>query len=617
MLTGLKMKLTSKFFLVILVWAAWFPVIHAQESGFFSVRSAQQKKPLPAEEAFQVSAQKVSESLINIHWQVAPGYYLYQPSIQVNTETENTFLELLPLPEGKMKNDIVYGDVAVYFDDLLAQVRVKSDAQTFKINVVYQGCLDQSICYPVMTKTFSFEIGDTSDSGPASKGAVSDEWGAIFSEAGRSDRLATMLSQSFWLALGAFFLLGLLASLTPCVLPMIPILSSLILSHQDVTPNRFSFKGLKLSFAYVLGMASTYGLIGFLAAQGGGLITPYFQQSWLLVMTALIFVFLSLSMLGCYEIRLPQAIQNKLLSYEYYRRGGLFWLWLTGALASLIVSPCVVAPLAAAVLFITQTNDTLLGISALFVLAMGMGVPLLLIGTMAGRLLIKSGSWMVGVQRLIGLLMLATAWWIVRPIFSESVWLVGWGVFSLLLAVFIETGLKKGLVGFGHLLLKTVFLISLLFGSAVIFFSAFSLVMQALSPASSVLQPNISSERSSEEFVEFKVIDTDAKLQSAIQSALPQFSFVEVYANWCVSCVEFERKVLNDPEVWVALSSFQKIRLDLSDFSQEKKQLLNQLELIGPPAHLFFDREGNELRDLRVIGDISKKEFLLILQQVK
>jgi thiol:disulfide interchange protein DsbD len=414
---------------------------------------------------------------------------------------------------------------------------------------------------------------------------------------------------NFWLIISFFFGAGLLLALTPCIFPMIPILSGIIVGQGHKITQKHAFI---LSLAYVLGMAITYAIAGVVAGLSGDLISNAMQTPAVLGSFAAIFVVLSLAMFGFYDLQLPTALQSRLSSTSNQLRGGhISSVFVMGALSAIIMGPCVAAPLAAALLYIGKTHDALLGGTALFTLALGMGAPLLLIGTSAGALLPKAGAWMEAVKRFFGVLMLALAIWIVQPLLPISVQMLLWATLLIISSTYLHvldvqphhtTGwhkLQKGL-GLFILLLGIAYLIGALSGSKDILrpLSGFA-VAQAATPTHS-----------------FKRIKTAAELEQHIAQSKGQIVMLDFYADWCVSCKEMERNTFSEAAVQNRLTTATLLQLDMTNNTTDDKALLKRFGLYGPPAILFFDKQGKESSDFRVVGYQDAEQFSQTLQKV-
>jgi thioredoxin:protein disulfide reductase len=423
-----------------------------------------------------------------------------------------------------------------------------------------------------------------------------------------------------WLVAAGFFGFGLLLALTPCVLPMIPILSGIIVgdkkAHHHATSRLHSFN---LSLAYVLGMALSYTLAGIAAGLSGQLLSNALQSPWILATTAFIFVVLAFSMFGFYELRLPHSIENRMINTTNKLKGGQFiGVFIMGIISALIVSPCVAAPLAGALLYIGQTHDVVLGGVALFALSLGMGVPLLLIGASAGHVLPKAGAWMTAVRNFFGVLMLAVAIYIVSPVLPTSIQMVLWAALLIIPAIYLHaldnlplnsaTGRSHPWMRFW----KGIGIILLVLGIA--------LLIGAVSGAKSPLQPlaglRLASATHNEASLPFIRIKNTAELDAHIDAAKGKIVMLDFYADWCISCKEMEQFTFSDPDVQKSLKNVVMLQADVTDNTAEDLALLKRFNLFGPPGIIFFNRSGQEIKPSKVVGYEDATKFLAIVNQV-
>lgn len=485
---------------------------------------------LPADEAFKLGVEQKNTGL-SASFTVVKGYYLYKDRIKISTMPASQVS--ISLPVGEIKDDPNFGKMEVYHHDFSGIIAFNPlPTAPFKLTVKYQGCSEKGLCYPPQTKVFDFAgfTSNSADTTPNEQGSLS----------------GALKSGNLWIIAGVFFVAGLLLSLTPCVLPMIPILSGIIIgSHKNKTLSKLAT--FNLSLAYVLGMALAYTLAGIAAGLSGQLLSNVLQNIWVLGTTAILFVLLALSMFGVYELRLPSRIEDRLIHTSNNLKGGKFaGVFGMGALSALIVSPCVAAPLAGALIYISQTHNVVLGGIALFALAIGMGVPLLLIGASAGALLPKAGKWMTLVRNLFGVLMLAMAVWIVWPVLP-------------------------------------------------------SVIKQ---PVTKLLRLQ------NEQLLQFERVKNLAELNEKIKLAKGKAVMLDFYADWCVACKELEQTTFADATVADALKNTVLLQIDMTDNTMDDTVLLKHFELFGPPAILFFDATGHEIKGKRVIGYQTAAKFL-------
>jgi thiol:disulfide interchange protein DsbD len=418
-----------------------------------------------------------------------------------------------------------------------------------------------------------------------------------------------------WLIIIGFFSFGLLLALTPCVLPMIPILSGIIVGDKKVHHHATSrLHAFNLSLAYVFGMSLSYSLAGVAAGLSGQLLSNALQSPWMLGSTALVFVFLSFSMFGFYELRLPSGIENRMVNVANGIKGGQFiGVFTMGALSALIVSPCVAAPLAGALIYISQTHDVLLGGIALFALSIGMGVPLLLIGASAGHVLPKAGIWMTTVRNFFGILLLGVAIYMISPVISLSLQMILWAALLIIPAIYLHaldplpensSAPSRLLKGIGIMLLAL----------------GVTMIIGAASGAKSAWQPlaGLTAQKTNQtsSALSFKRIHSIGELKANLQNAKGKLVMLDFYADWCVACKELEQFTFSDPAVKQALQDAVLLQADVTANSPEEVALLNRFKLFGPPGIIFFNKSGKEITPLKVIGYQSPEDFMKVLNQL-
>jgi thiol:disulfide interchange protein DsbD len=576
---------------------------------------------LPPEQAFQLAVQARDAETLIAQLTPAKDYYLYRDRISFSVqEPPGIMVAGVRFPKGKPKADPTFGTVEVFHDPFDVVIRLQRSgepADRLTLRASYQGCNEPlGVCYPPIEKTISVALSNAVASGAPSQAAQETPGGASESSAPpRSDssedgsfrRLFT--GGSTWALVAAFFGFGLLLAFTPCMLPMIPILSGIIVGQGHTMTRRHA---LGLSAVYVLGMAITYAAAGVAAGLAGTLLAAYLQTPWVLGSFAAIFVLLALSMFGFYELQLPTSLQSRLASAGSRVKGGrVAGAFLMGVLSAVIVGPCVAAPLAGALLYIGQTGDTIFGGLALFSMAVGMGVPLLVVGATAGALLPKAGPWMVSVKRLFGVMMLALAIYLVSPVIPLVAQQLLWAVLLIVSAVFLHAIDPLPHDAPGHRrLFKGVGVIGLAGGVA--------LLIGALSGSKDLLQPlgglggapvEVRRELA---FVPVKsVADLDARLQAARGRPV----MLDFWAEWCVSCKEMDRFTFSDAQVQARLKNVLLLRADVTANSADDQALLRRFSLFGPPGIVFFDTRGTELA-YRVIGFEPPQKFLASLDRV-
>lgn len=554
---------------------------------------------LPAEEAFKLAIKRDGNT-ITAQFGVAKDYYLYRDKVHLTVkQPQGTTLGKISFPKAEEKDDPTFGRMAIYRQDFTASAQLQGGkpSGTVVIEASWQGCNEASgICYPPLEQQFT--LTGTGTTGTTANAPATSE----------SDSIASLFKGgSFWMVVASFFGFGLLLALTPCVFPMIPILSGIIVGHGDKVTKTHGFL---LSVAYVLGMAITYAVAGVAAGLSGTLISTALQTPWALGTGAAIFVLLSLSMFGFYELQLPSALQSRMTEASNRLHGGHFTsVFGMGALSALIVGPCVAAPLAGALIYIGQTGDIVLGGVSLFAMALGMGVPLLLIGLSAGALLPKAGGWMDAVKRFFGVLLLAVAIWLIQPL------LPAWGSMLLWAALLIPYGVHLGAldhtpVGWPRLW-KSFGVILLTAGMA--------FVVGVMGGSRDILQPLAvfaggSSSAAAGTHLQFTRVKSVAELDAAIARNAGKPVMLDFYADWCVSCKEMENITFADPRVQAALQGVVLLQADVTANSEDDKALLKRFGLFGPPGILFFDRNGKQ-NPFKVIGYEKPETFLESLKK--
>jgi thiol:disulfide interchange protein DsbD len=590
------------------------PLAHA---GFLdnlsNMGGTKQPKFLPPDEAFQLKLVARDAHTLQSSFTITEGYYLYRDKIKLSSK--DSAIKITPnLPQGDMKNDPNFGPTQVLHHSFQADAALEGIgdvASSVTVDAVYQGCSEQGLCYPPINKTLVVDLTPASFAAVPSNATVNaaPAPSILAPPENESTKIAHIFKGgSFWLIISFFFGAGLLLSLTPCVFPMIPILSGIIVGRGHKITKMHAFI---LSAAYVLGMAVTYAAAGIAAGFSGDLISNALQTPWVLGSFAAVFVVLSLSMFGFYELQMPTALQSKLTDTSNKLHGGhLGGVFVMGALSAVIMGPCVAAPLAGALLYIGQTHDAVLGGVALFVLALGMGAPLLLIGTSAGVLLPKAGAWMEAVKRFFGVMLLALAIWIVQPLLPMSVQMLLWAALLLFSAIYLGAFSTLPVHAKGiHKLQKGFALLVLLLGVGYL--------VGALSGARDILRPlgAIShSEGTEVSALKFTRIKDIADLDQRITQAHGQPVMLDFYADWCVSCKEMERYTFSDASIQAKLKGYLLLQADVTANSEADKELLKRFGLFGPPGILFFNAQGTENSDARVVGYQDATQFLKSIQ---
>jgi thiol:disulfide interchange protein DsbD len=568
----------------------------------------QQPVFLPPDQAFMLEVRTRDTHTLQANFTVTPGYYLYRDKVTFATTDDQIKIASINFPKGELKHDPNFGETEVFHQPFQVEIildRTGDIASHITLNASYQGCSEQGLCYPSQDKVLQIDLPDGKQPVPSPAAENRKPQTVNSVPQTENSKIAELFKHgSFWLIVSFFFGAGLLLALTPCVFPMIPILSGIIVGRGHKITKAHAFI---LSLSYVLGMAITYAAAGVVAGLSGDLISSALQTPWVLGSFAAVFVLLSLSMFGFYELQLPSSWQSKLSDTSNRLHGGhLSGVFVMGALSAIIMGPCVAAPLAGALLYIGQTHDAILGGVALFTLALGMGAPLLLIGTSAGVLLPKAGAWMDSVKRFFGVLLLALAIWIIQPLLPASVQMLLWGSLLVLTAAYLRVidALPHNAKGF-HKLMKGVGLLALLLGIAYL--------IGALSGARDVLRPLDAvcavCKADTQPAPLFSRIANLAELDARLKNAGGKIVMLDFYADWCVSCKEMERYTFADPAIQSRLRSAILLQADVTANSPADKELLKKFGLYGPPGMLFFDAQGREMGDFRVVGYQNSEEF--------
>jgi thiol:disulfide interchange protein DsbD len=579
----------------------------------------------PPEQPYRFQAQVADHNTLLLTWEITPGTYLYQEKIGISlAQAGDVTLGEIALPRPTIKKntpraDGSIGDVAVYYDKLELQVpliRTTQEAREIKLKVVYQGCADQGICYPPERKSITLSLPAAGQAiqpvGTATLEGIADTPQQQLSE---QDRIAAILAnENAFVALLFFVGFGLLLALTPCVFPMIPILSGIIVGQgESITPSR----GFFLSLIYVLAMASTYALAGVVAGLLGHNIQADLQSPWLLATFALIFVLLALSMFGFYELQLPTRWQSRLTEISNRQQGGtLLGVAIMGFLSALIIGPCVAPPFAGGLIYIANTGDAVLGGSAFFALGIGMGLPLLVIGASAGKLLPRAGAWMDSVKSVFGALFLAVAILLLERILPAAVSLALWGTLLIVSAIYMGALRELPVEASGwSRLWKGLGVVLMIYGGL--------MLVGAAAGGKDTLQPLrgvnlLGAEAEASRHTIFQRIKSVADLERelATAKAAKRPVMIDFYADWCNSCKQLERYTFSDPAVIKALDGFVLLQADVTARDDTDKALQNRFGVTAPPAIVFFNSEGKEQRELRLVGFAAADYFVAHLQRV-
>jgi thiol:disulfide interchange protein DsbD len=560
---------------------------------------------LPPEVAFRVAARMEAPDRVRLSWAIAPGYYLYRSRLKFATSSPGLSLAAAELPDGDTKSDEYFGKQVVYHMELIAHLGVKRAAgagHLLDLAVTYQGCAEAGLCYPPITRPFKLDLdsaaaltsGATPGGGTGARPFVSEQ-----------DKLADAIrGGSLFTMLALFFAAGLVVAFTGCVLPTVPILSSIIVGQgSEVT----TLRSFALSLTYVLGMALTYTVAGALTAASGLQVQAMFQQTWIVVLFAMLIVAMAASMFGAFAVQMPAFIQSRVADLSNRQRGGTFGgVAVMGMLSALIITACVAPAMIAALTVISQSGNVFRGASALFAMSMGMGFPLLLIGTSAGRLLPRAGAWMDDVKRLGGCLMLGVAAWIFARLLNDTQALL---LYSVPVVAAVIVLWRFAVRGTALKVMRFAALASALY--------AVALVVGFAQGANSPLHP-LAGRAAQGASPEFQRVRTLAELDRAVgaASAAGRAVMLDFYADWCVSCKEMERDTFNDPQVRAAMARMTLLRADVTANDENDRALLQRFGIFGPPTIAFYGVDGTERSRYRVVGYMKSPAFLDVLARV-
>ncbi|WP_139347018.1 protein-disulfide reductase DsbD [Herbaspirillum sp. VT-16-41] len=556
---------------------------------------------LPPEQAFQLSGRMVDAGTLELSYRIADGYYMYRDRFHFSAE--GATLGEPQFPPGKRKyDDNFQKEVETYHQSVTARMPVSGAVDRFTVVAVSQGCADKGLCYPPMTLKLTMSPQATGQSVGAGGGDAMQATGGS-----DIDGIAAVLkSGKLWSILSLFFVLGIGLSFTPCVLPMLPILSSIIVGQQTAAGGGRA-RSFLMSVAYSLGMALVYTALGVAAGMLGEGLSAYLQNPWMLAGFALLMAVLALSMFDVYTLQVPASVQSRLSSASGNGSGKWLGVFLMGAISALIVGPCVAAPLAGALLYISQTGNVVLGGSALFAMAAGMSVPLLLIGASAGALLPRAGAWMDAVKRFFGVLMLGTALWMVSPVIPSWLQMAGWAMLGIGYGAFLLWSRPAGWIARG-------------LGLAVVTLGLLQLV-SVVTGGRDPLAPlsHLRAQGTAVAGTDFVRIRSSAELDAALQQNAAgerRPVMLDFYADWCVSCKEMERFTFSDQRVKERFGQMLLLQIDVTANNADDRAMLKRFNLFGPPGIMFFDADGRELVQRRVIGYQDADKFMSTLQNL-
>ncbi len=572
---------------------------------------AQESEPLPLDKAFEFSAMVKDEQTIVVKWHIAPEHLLYKDKLKfvlANPKIAKLSDPLFPI--ATTKQDINLGQYQVYSNDIqiAIPVMVKQHAKIIDLKVTYQGCAVSGYCYPPTTKEVSLNMKD--NFGKYIEGKIvptpieTNEEDNMINNLLENGKIITIIV--------SFFGFGLLLSFTPCVLPMIPILSGIIIGHRRKLTTH---KAFYLSSAYVLSMATTYAIAGILVGYLGSTLQVLFQQPWILIASSFIFVVLAFSMFGFYEIQLPTELQNKLNNVTSKITGGSYLsVAIMGSLATLILSPCVTPALVGALAYIAKTGNALLGGLSLFSLGLGMGAPLIAIGTAHGNFLPKAGKWMNAVKNFFGVILLAMAIWILNRILPNHLIMFLWGCLLIITSMYVgffESTNKK--THYKHFR-RGLGIIMLIYGILLAVGAGFG-NQNPIKPLEnlSTVQHEASCEKLS--FTTIKTLD-DFKTALAEAKSEHKNILLDFYADWCIACQNMQNDIFPNHYIAPLLKNFILLQANVTRNDQLDIELQKYFKVIAPPTILFFDPNGNEIKNHRIIGEIGVNKFMWHLQEI-
>ena len=570
------------------------PAQAANNTVLNSLLAPKQQTFLPVNEAFQFDFDQQGTILFT-GWEIAPGYYIYKHKLEIIAK--NAKIKVPELDPGVEIEDEFFGKTEVYFDELVVVSRLSDIGEDAVVKIRYQGCAEAGLCYPPEVITLPLSMLNKASDKPSKTTETAAPAGN-----NSNDFVNKLAEQDFLTNLAVFFGVGVLLAFTPCVFPMFPILSSLIAGQSKLSTK----KAFALSFVYVQGMAVTYAALGLVVAAVGGQIQGYLQSPAVLISFSLLFVLLAFAMFGWYEIKLPEKFMTRLTNVSNQQKGGNYTgVFFMGVLSGLIASPCTTAPLSAALLYVAQSGDYLVGGLTLYVLSLGMGLPLLLLGTSGGKLLPKAGAWMEQVKMLFGFVMLVVPLVLLERILEWNTILLLGSVWLIITALFLHHWQSQEQAS----KLKTT-----LWAAAVLFMIGGVLTAKhVLMPPAKVTTVATASDG------KFKLLPDLAALREEVAQANQQgkIAMVDLYADWCVACKEFEKYTFSDDKVKQAFKDFTLLKLDLTVTNEVSKEIYQTFNVIGLPAILFFDAQGNELSNLRITGFQSAEEFTSHLEKVR
>ncbi|NMF50065.1 MULTISPECIES: protein-disulfide reductase DsbD [Pseudoalteromonas] len=606
-----------RFFFLLLVTLLTVPVKAATNNVLGDLLGPPQQTFLPVDQAFVFDFDQQGSTLF-VGWDIAPDYYLYKKKIEIIAK--DATIEVGDSGSGEIIEDEFFGKTEVFFNSASVISKLSNVTEGAVVKVRYQGCAKAGLCYPPEVISIPLSVISGAQIKNVDKNSATDETATAANTFAALNEPTTepttnlddtkkeltfteqLASQSLITNLLIFFAVGVGLAFTPCVFPMFPILSSLIAGQQNLSTK----KAFALSFVYIQGMAVTYAALGLVVAALGGQVQGYLQHPFVLISFSLLFVLLAMSMFGWYEIKLPSSMMSKLTQVSNNQKGGNYvGVFLMGVLSGLIASPCTTAPLSAALLFVAQSGDYLVGGLTLYVLSLGMGLPLLLLGTSGGKLLPKAGGWMEQVKTLFGFVMLVVPLILLERLVSADIILLMAGVLALATALYLHHWQSSQTQS----KLKT----ALWFAATLLVITGFTLTKNYFWPVQ-VQTVQVSSQNN-----EFKQVADLAELKEAVAQANDEgrMVMVDLYADWCVACKEFEHYTFPDAKVQSEFSHYQLIQIDLTESDNKTIELMEEYTVFGLPSILFFNTQGQELSTQRVTGFLNAEDFAKHLAVVR
>lgn len=547
---------------------------------------------LSPDEAFQLTYEFINDNHIKFKWNIHPGYYLYMGMFEFSLINSSNEIEKVSMPEGKKKRDEFFGDVDVYYYSADADVYLRDAfTDTLIIKVKYQGCADAGLCYPPVFKTIEIK-----------KKASINNYKKVNLFENQSAMSKSLNSNSLLYNSLIFYLAGLLLAFTPCVLPMVPILTGIIAGQGNVSQK----KSLSLSMVYVLSMALTYSLAGIIVAISGTNIQASLQNPYVIGSLSLLFIIFAFAMFNFFSLQMPKGLQTFFTKISNRQKSGnMKDVAIMGFLSALIVGPCVTAPLIGALIYIATTGDVIVGGFALFALGLGMGTPLILLGSTTTKLMSKIGSYLELVNYFFGILFVIVAVWLLERIVSIELAAMLWMLASLTIFIILIKSLK---------FFKTSYMKIPIYMLAGIFIIYPILQMHGLSK--NINYDPITSFIEKEQNINFINVNTVDELSRLVNSS-NKVTMVDLYADWCVACKELEKYTFSPSEVSTILNQFNVIKFDITNTTEEHSRYLQEMKIFGPPALFFFDSNGQEISGTRIVGFIDSEKFLEIIKTIK